>query len=460
VNRWSEANFLERLMSPSSPQNIDKKNLCPDSELLAAFSENRVDGFVLSAVAAHLILCAECAELHHRLLNLAKADPQADTPEWREAEKRLDDWMDKYLRARPSRMEAEPEIKQIILTADAGARSKSNPWRVGWALGAAAALALVAATIFFLNRHSLSRQPEVASETAPSSPAPASSASPHDTDQPAPANSLTFQAAQPEKETPPKTDPATKPKSHPVPAHVASSNQTAESHAEPAEPRRDALNSSAAASVPAGSDTASDTAADMTASQDRSAIASTASPTSNDSSSPADPSHPAANEAQSASTSKVSLPVPKSAKTAPPASLPALISLQYSTSLWIQLTSDDLPEDGTFRFRGTLLKPVELPVGVPFDTNTRVDGLGGVNDGRISLLIKEFFFQGARYKLKSGNGSARVEPFNGRRTLEIWLDEDSVYERVEDNSMPAARRTGSAAFRERSTSAPARPPSQ
>ena len=107
-----------------------------------------------------------------------------------------------------------------------------------------------------------------------------------------------------------------------------------------------------------------------------------------------------------------------------------MISLEYSTSLWIQLTSDDLPEDGTFHFRGTLLKPVELPVGVPFDTDTRVDGLGGVNEGRISLLIKEFFFQGARYKLKSGNGSARVEPFNGRRTLEIWLDEDSVYERV------------------------------
>ncbi|HXN72586.1 MAG TPA: hypothetical protein VN861_08540 [Candidatus Acidoferrales bacterium] len=443
-------------MSPSSPQNIGQKNPCPDSELLAAFSENRVDGFVLGAVAAHLIQCPECAELHHRLLNLAKADLHADTPEWRDAERRLDDWMEKYLRARPGQPEAEPQIKQIISTANAGARSKSHPWRVRWALSAAAALALVAATIFFLNRNSLSRHPEVASETAPTSSAPASSASPHDTDEPVPANSLTFEAAQPEKETPPKTNPAAKPKSHPAPAHLASSNQTAVSHAKPAQPPRDAMNSTAAASVSA----ASDTAAHTNASHDRSAVASTAPPSSHDFSSPAASSHPAAIASQPANTSKVSLPAAKSTKAAPPASLPALISLEYSTSLWIQLTSDDLPEDGTFHFRGTLLKPVELPVGVPFDTDTRVDGLGGVNEGRISLLIKEFFFQGARYKLKSGNGSARVEPFNGRRTLEIWLDEDSVYERVADNSTPAARRTGSAAFRERSTSAPARPPSQ
>jgi len=118
--RWSEANFLERLMSPSSQQNIDKKNPCPDSELLAAFSENRVNGFVLGAIAAHLIQCADCADLHHRLLNLAKADIQADPAEWRNAEKRLDNWMNTYLRAQPGRMESGLQTKPVVSTAGGG----------------------------------------------------------------------------------------------------------------------------------------------------------------------------------------------------------------------------------------------------------------------------------------------------------------------------------------------------
>jgi hypothetical protein len=123
------------------------------------------------------------------------------------------------------------------------------------------------------------------------------------------------------------------------------------------------------------------------------------------------------------------VPVAKSAPRSP-ADLPVLISLEYSTSMWIQLSSKSPPTDGTFPFRGTLLKPVDLPAGVPFDTETRVDGLGAVNDGRISLSIRGFFFRGTRYKLKTGSGAARVEPFNGGKTLEIWIDEDSAYERV------------------------------
>jgi hypothetical protein len=38
---------------------------------------------------------------------------------------------------------------------------------------------------------------------------------------------------------------------------------------------------------------------------------------------------------------------------------------------------------------------------------------------------------------------ARVEPFNGGRTLEMWLDEDSVYERVPNASTAVAPRNGS-----------------
>jgi hypothetical protein len=429
MNRWSEANFLERLMSPSPRQHIDKKNPCPDSELLTAFSENRVDGFVLGAVAAHLIQCPDCAELHHRLLNLKKADLQAHTLEWPNAEKRLDNWMNAYLRDHPSPIESEAQAKQQISTADLRTVWNFRSWRIRWAVGAVAALALVAATIFFMNRSlpSRGREPQIATQTPPSSitlspaitPSPAPSL--QETAEPPLENSLKIETPTPEKETPPNIhNPSTKQKSHAVPIGVASSNQNAARRKEPLEPSRDA--SSSPAVPPVTPDTESAAQATALAEPPASAAATPSAP--GDSSSDA-----ILRSKTSMSTSKGFVPVAKSAAL-PASSLPTLISLEYSTSMWIQLSSASPPADGTFPFHGTLLKPVDLPAGVPFDTETRVDGLGAVNDGRISLFVRGFFFRGTRYKLKTGNGAARVEPFNGGKTLEIWLDEDSAYERV------------------------------
>jgi hypothetical protein len=422
MNRWSEANFLERLMSPSSRQNIDKKNPCPDSELLTAFSENRVDGFVLGAVAAHLIQCPDCAELHHRLLNLTKADLQADAPEWPNAEKRFDNWMNAYLRDHPSAVESGTQSKQLITAADPGTVWSFRSWRIGWAVGVVAALALVAASIFFLNRSLPSHsQPEVVAQTAPSSITLAPTPSTQGTAEPPLENSLKTGTPAPEKETPPNIhNSATKPKSHAVPTGVASSSQNAARRKESLKPSRDALNSPAV--PPETPETESAAEPSVLAEPPAGATATASAPS--DSSSNAILSSKA-----SVNASKGFVAVAKS--TTPPASgLPALISLEYSTSMWIQLSSDAPTADGTFPFRGTLLKPVDLPAGVPFDSETRVDGLGAVNDGRISLSIRGFFFRGTRYKLKTGSGVARVEPFNGGKTLEIWIDEDSAYERV------------------------------
>ena len=411
-------------MSPSSRQNIDKKNPCPDSELLMAFSENRVDGFVLGAVAAHLIQCPDCAELHHRLLNLAKPDLQANHPEWANAEKRLDIWMNAYLRDHPSPIESDPQAKQLIPAADPQTVWTFHSWRIRWALGAVAALALVAATIFFLNRSlpSRGREPQVATQTAPPSITPAPAPSAQEAAEPPSENSLKIETPAPEKETPPPNihNSATKPKSHAVLNGVASSNQNAARRKEPLQPPRDALNSPA---EPLEAPETESAAQPTALAEPPAGAAATPSAPSDSSSSAILPSK------TSMGTSKGFVAVAKS--TAPPASgLPALISLEYSTSMWIQLSSASPPTDGTFPFHGTLLKPVDLPAGVPFDTETGVDGLGAVNDGRISLFVRGFFFRGTRYKLKTGNGAARVEPFNGGKTLEIWLDEDSAYERV------------------------------
>jgi hypothetical protein len=428
MNRWSEANFLERLMSPSPQRNIDKKNPCPDSELLTAFSENRVDGFVLGAVAAHLIQCPDCAELHHRLLNLAKADLQADPPEWQNAEKRLGNWMNAYLQARPGRAEFEPQAEKAASTADGASVENFRPWRIRWPLGAVAALALVAITFFFLHRTLPSRsEANIAMQPSPSSAAPALPAASQEPPQPAPETSSTLEPAPPEEGTAPRDhNSAPKPKSHATPTHIAASNQNAARREEPLEPTPSASNSpTASLETPAAETTENDT----TALAEPPATQAVQSSAGGNSSSDSIRSDAIQTSKTSMNAGKGFVPVAKSAPRSA-VDLPVLISLEYSTSMWIQLSSDTPTADGTFPFRGTLLKPVELPAGVPFDTETRVDGLGSVNDGRISLSIRGFFFRGTRYKLKTGSGAARVEPFNGGKTLEIWIDEDSAYERV------------------------------
>jgi len=436
MNPWSEANFLERLMSPSSQQNIDKKNPCPDSELLAAFSENRVDGFVLGAVAAHLIQCADCADLHHRLLNLAKADIQADPAEWRNAEKRLDNWMNTYLRAQPGRAESGLQTKPAVRTAGTGTGWKLYSRKVRWALGAVAVLELAVAIFFFkLGFPSRSRQAEIAAQTAPLSLPPASPALSQEKTEPALENPPTVASAQPTEEAQPKIrGSSAKPKAHAAP-RVPPADQNAARGEERLVVPSDALNSPA-------------TPLETHETEGAGHAGVLAEPLANAPATPsaADNSSSAATVPNAAVASKVSMNRGKGAAPeakSTPASLPVLISLEYSTSMWMQLSSDSPPPDGTFHFHGTLLKPVELPAGVPFDANTRVYGFGGVNDGRISLIIKEFLFRGVRYRLKRGSGMARVEPFNGGRTLEMWLDEDSVYERVPNASTAAAPHTGS-----------------
>jgi hypothetical protein len=333
-------------------------------------------------------------------------------------------------------MESGLQTKPVVSNAGTGTGWKLHSWKVLWALGAVAALELAAAIFFFkLGFPSRSRQAEVAAQTAPLSLPPASPASSQEKTEPALESSPTVASAQPAEETQPKIGRSSaKPKAHAAPGHIPTADQNAVRREERLVVPSDALNSSA---IPPGTPETEGTGH----------AGVLAEPPANESATPSagDNSSNAATVPDVAIASKVSMNGGKESAPAAkstPASLPALISLEYSTSMWMQLSSDNPPPDGTFHFQGTLLKPVELPSGVPFDANTKVYGFGGVNDGRISLIIKEFLFRGVRYRLKRGSGMARVEPFNGGRTLEMWLDEDSVYERVPNATTAAAARTG------------------
>jgi hypothetical protein len=146
MKNWSEANFLERLMSPRSQENTAKKSSCPDANSLAAFSENQADGFVSDAIAAHLKQCPECAEIHRRLVNFGMSGAAVQEAEWSSAEKRLRNWMDGFLRAETRSLhETSPQDTAHSVTG----RSWLSSWKTLSALGAFAVFAIAATTILY-----------------------------------------------------------------------------------------------------------------------------------------------------------------------------------------------------------------------------------------------------------------------------------------------------------------------
>lgn len=130
-------------MSPLLPKDDVKKRSCPDSDLLAAFSENQAGGFVSEAVEVHLKQCSECAEVYGRLVHFEMADASMPAAEWKNAEKRLDNWMSSVLALQPS------QVAGGVSPVASVPGWKIASWKMQWVLSAAAGLALVVASIFF-----------------------------------------------------------------------------------------------------------------------------------------------------------------------------------------------------------------------------------------------------------------------------------------------------------------------
>lgn len=147
MNDWNQDNFLERLMAPRHDRGGAKADPCPDPESLCAYAEDRMAEHLRSGIAAHLKKCYACAGLHQRLLDFAKPQVAVPATEWVAAEKRLGNWMDGFLRAAtpPPREAAQP----TPVRSSAG-RSWLWSWKIRWALGASAVLAIAATAFFYL----------------------------------------------------------------------------------------------------------------------------------------------------------------------------------------------------------------------------------------------------------------------------------------------------------------------
>lgn len=114
------------------------------------------------------------------------------------------------------------------------------------------------------------------------------------------------------------------------------------------------------------------------------------------------------------------------------------LRIESGVRLWIRVTGINRKPDGSFTFRGTLLQPVALANTTRLDQGTELSGSGTVNQGHVTVLVKEFTIAGTDYALqqndaggsgeRSGTGLA-VELDPGK-LLEVWLASPSVYRKT------------------------------
>lgn len=434
MNNWSEANFLERLMPPTQLKSSAKKDPCPEDELLVAFSENRLGGFVWDAVAEHLTRCADCSELQHRMLKFSSANVAADQAEWGQAEKRLENWMDAFLQAHAGDVVVSERAKPAVIIASREPVRNAPSWKFRWAWRAVAGLAAAACAVIVLEfvpglLHRGERQvasqgpavttPQVAPQSVPAADvavAPSESRAAESAASTEPAAPLGTHPSTPS----PNIDSATKLSSSPS---VVRRDVTTRDGANLAAARQEPAQGDA--NPPANPADAALSTATHAASQLASAVGEVITS--------------AAGDAQTSQGSSRAVPASRSSSTATRAALPASISLLESTPIRVQLTSGNIPSDGSFEFRGTLLEPAIPVIGIVLGRDTEIRGVGTVQNGEISVVIDDVVIRGVHYPLKAGSGAAKAVRVGSGDAMQVSFDRDSVYDKVSRaNSAPAS----------------------
>jgi hypothetical protein len=113
------------------------------------------------------------------------------------------------------------------------------------------------------------------------------------------------------------------------------------------------------------------------------------------------------------------------------------LKLESGARLWIRVTSISRQPDGSFTFRGTLLQPVALPDAKQLDQGAELAGSGTLNNGHVTVLVREFSVGGTNYALLRDTGGSNRPPGTGLaveldpgKLLEVWLASSSVYRRI------------------------------
>ncbi len=404
-------------MPPSRQKHGALRDSCPDSESLCAFAEGRAHGVVRDAIAAHLAECSECAELHRRLLSFASEAVPADDREWKQAEKRLDNWAEGIFRGRRATADSTTPRRSM-------GRNWWLSWQLPWALGTVSALALLVSTVVFFKFEQAERRlaqiPNAQTQVAAS-------------------------AQSQSKEPIPQALP---PPENAVPTQAPAGNSISDKGiTNPPRPTRKAVPRPTESAPPSQNASNGNTGNEPAPSQPSEPPTSTASAQSNspDVTAPArtvSNAHqatlraplggsrlPAQIHGPATSITPVSRPI---------ASLPASFQLEAGTRIWIKLSALTREADGRLRFRGSLFEPVTVAGKVLLDRGTTVDGFETVTQGRTSLVLTDFVFQGTHYGLKSPAGKAVTRSpgagvainFDANQIVETFLEVASVFEKT------------------------------
>jgi hypothetical protein len=174
MTRWSEEDFLEKLMSYTNA--AGRTDRCPETESLAAFFEGTLRREGSEAIRVHIQHCRACAEVGARLQEFDRTEPAISQKEWHNVELRLDLWMEPLLKG------GTPAADPYVRHPEAGLWQKLRTWvwvpEFRYAFSAAVAVVIVASASVLVIRQT-SRTPQ--SATAPTQsgePAPAPKPSP------------------------------------------------------------------------------------------------------------------------------------------------------------------------------------------------------------------------------------------------------------------------------------------
>jgi hypothetical protein len=442
---WTEDNYLERLMPQLRQAKRVNMESCPDSDLLAAYTEDQLTPFVRGAVTAHLARCAECSDICARLESFSRATVPGEDREWLNVEKRLNNWAEALPSSRTAQVDSASDAKstQVLAWKDAP-RAAFSFWRFGWAVGAVAALGLIIAGLFTTNVLTRNKGPlawfhktpspvQVAQQTqsAPSSslPAPASAQSP------APSTAIPDSVST-------TTKPATEPDNpviarnaaHSQPVPLSHSRTASRSAASPAAESNEIASTSAAPPAPNTAD----------AKTDESTLASNGSPAapSQSSSVGAAPqtARPAGQSTSASTESALIRPVgEKISAPPPPVNLPSALQLAAGSRLFFRVNSIHRQADGSFTFSGSLLEPAALVAsGKLLDKGTELNGSAAEKDGKLTAFVRNFVLQGVSYTVsgasspgnESAPGAGKAVQFENGAVLEMWLSLASNYQKA------------------------------
>jgi hypothetical protein len=165
---WNEDNFLERLMPKMLEERGTERGPCPDAETLCAVLEGDAPAALTEQVTEHLRHCRDCASLQSRLLNFDAATSPEPEAVWKETRKRLDNWLEGFLRSEAAKVRAA----KSTAPSRKGARwetfwSPFISWKVVWGLGVAALLVLIADGVLVMElRRAQPAEVQVAARTA------------------------------------------------------------------------------------------------------------------------------------------------------------------------------------------------------------------------------------------------------------------------------------------------------